>query len=191
MKFQSLKNWLVERAAERLEYGCIMLKGSVPDWKKKISIVKPEDLYAEGDDYGYEKEPHVTIIYGLHDEDIDRGELYDHLKNIWPVQVTISQISIFENSDDYDVVKFDVPLTEDLKAYRNFFEKFYPNTQSFPDYHPHMTIAYVKKGEGKKYVQKVEPFKVLFNKSMYSYKEDKEIFDLGEEINPAAAIRNE
>jgi len=185
MKFESLKNWLMERAAERLEYGCIMLKGDVPNWKEKISIVKPEDLYVEGDDYGYEKEPHVTVIYGLHDEDIDRGELYDHLKNIWSIRVTINQISIFE-TDEYDVVKFDVPLVKDLKAYRQFFEKFYPNTQTYDEYHPHMTIAYVKKGEGKKYVQKIEPFKVLFNKSMYSYKDEKKIFDLGDEINPGA-----
>jgi len=191
MNFTSFSNWLNERAAEKLQYGCLMLGASVPNWKEKISIVKPEDLYTEGDDYGYEKEPHVTIIYGLHDDEIYKSEFLDHVKSLYPVEVTIDQISIFDENNDYDVVKFDVPVTEDLKQYRNFFEKFYPNTQTYDEYHPHMTIAYVKQGEGQKYVQKVKPFKVLFNTAMYSYKDEKQIFDLGKELNPAAPIRNE
>ena len=44
----------------------------------------------------------------------------------------------------------------------------FPNTQTFKDYHPHITIAYVKKGEGKKYVQKVKTFETTFNESVYS-----------------------
>lgn len=191
MNFTSFSKWLNERAAEKLQYGCLMLGASVPNWKEKISIVKPEDLYTEGDDYGYEKEPHVTIIYGLHDDKIYKSEFLDHVKSLYPVQATISQISIFENDNEYDVVKFDVPVTEDLKEYRNFFEKFYPNTQTFNEYHPHMTIAYVKRGEGQKYVQKVKPFKVLFDTAIYSYKDEKQIFDLGKEINPVAAAKNE
>jgi hypothetical protein len=29
----------------------------------------------------------------------------------------------------------------------------YPFTSNFPDYHPHMTIAYLKPGTGKRYVK--------------------------------------
>ena len=30
----------------------------------------------------------------------------------------------------------------------------YPHTNDFPDYHPHLTIGYIKKGKGQKYVDK-------------------------------------
>ena len=182
MNFTSFQNWLNERAAERLEYACLMMGANIPDWKEKISIVKEEDLYKEGDDFGYEKEPHVTIIYGLHYEDIIVEEICDQIKLLYPVKVTIDTISIFETQQGYDVVKYDVPLTDDLKDYRKYFETFYPNTQTYKDYHPHMTIAYVKPGEGKKYVQKVTPFEVNFNKAIYSTpEEEKFVFDLGDE----------
>ena len=170
MTFTSFKNWLNERKNENLSYGCLMLYAKVPDWNKRIHIVKPEDIYEKDDDYGYEKEPHLTIVYGLHDEELDKKELYEKIQEIIrPVTVTIDTIGIFEqkNNTDYDVVKFDVPPTAQLKGYRKEFMKF-PNTQSFRAYHPHMTIAYVKKGKGKMYAQKIEPFTVTFNQAVYS-----------------------
>ena len=56
MKFTSFKNWLLERAAEKMEYACIMLSANIPDWKQKLSIVAKEDLYKVNDDYGYERD---------------------------------------------------------------------------------------------------------------------------------------
>ena len=181
MKFQSFKNWLLERKNENLSYGCLMLYAKVSDWNDKIRIVDKKDVYEKDDDYGYEKEPHITIVYGLHQDEIDNKELYEKIKElIRPVTVKIEKISIFEN-DEYDVVKFDVPVTDELKEYRKEFMKF-PNTQKFPGYHPHMTIAYVKRGEGKKYVQKLDkPFEVTFRQAVYSNPEHKKkYFDLGQ-----------
>jgi len=181
MNFTSFQNWLNERAAQKLEYACLMLGANMPDWKEKISIVKEEDLYKEGDDYGYEKEPHVTVVYGLHDDEIKEEQFLDEVERLYPVEVTIDEIGVFDENEDYDVVKFNVPLVEDLEDYRKHFVRYYPNTQTYDEYHPHMTIAYVKKGEGSKYAQKVEPFDVIFNKAIYSTPhEEKKIFDLGE-----------
>ena len=180
MKFIRYKNWLFERAVEKLSYGCLMLNTDIPDWKEKISIVDKDDVYEEDDDYGYEKEPHVTILYGFHDDKINKKDLYEEIKKLHPITVTIDTINCFINkdNDDYDVVKFVVPKIDQLKEYRKEFLKF-PNTQSFPGYHPHLTIAYVKKGEAKKYEQKIKPFKVTFNKAIYSSPTyNKKFFDL-------------
>ena len=181
MKFAAFKNWLLERNNANLSYGCILLKSDMDildDWAPKISIVDKEDIYEKDDDYGYEKEPHITIVYGIHQDEVDKKELYEKIKElIKPITVTIDSINIFEN-DDYDVVKYDVPSTKQLKEYRKELLKF-PNTQEFKDFNPHMTIAYVLPGTGKKYIQKVKPFKVTFKKAMYSspfYK--KKYFDL-------------
>ena len=62
----------------------------------------------------------------------------------------ISGISLFENPE-FDVVKLEVNKTPKLEEiYKNLSE--FPNSNQFPDYKPHITIAYVKKGLGQKYV---------------------------------------
>jgi 2'-5' RNA ligase len=178
MKFTSFKTWLFERKNDNLEYDCLMLGADIPNWNEKISIVDKDDVYETEDDYGYEKSPHVTIIYGIHPNEVDKEELYKEIKKLKPIKATIEKISFFE-CDDYDVVKFDVPVTPELKEYRKTFMKF-PNTQDYDDYKPHMTISYVKKGKAKKYAQKLEKsFKVTFNKGIYSSPGcNKKYFDL-------------
>jgi len=44
----------------------------------------------------------------------------------------------------------------------------YPHTTDYPDYHPHMTIAYVKKGMGKKYAEDLKDFSITPDKFVYS-----------------------
>jgi hypothetical protein len=53
----------------------------------------------------------------------------------------------------YDVLKFDVngPNLHDANGELRKF----PHTNNFPDYHPHLTIAYLKPGMGPRYVRKL------------------------------------
>ena len=57
--------------------------------------------------------------------------------------------NIFTN-DDYDVVKIDVSGSELHQLNKKL--QVLPHTNNYPKYQPHVTIAYVKKGQGKKYV---------------------------------------
>ena len=141
MNFTSFNNWLFERKNETLEYACLMLGTDILNWKEKISIVKKEDIYIKDGDYGYEKEPHTTIIYGLHQDEINLDEIYNEIKKLKPVNVSIDTISFFE-CDEYDVVKFDVQ-SKDLDKLNKILGEF-PHTSEFHSYEPHMTIAYVK-----------------------------------------------
>jgi hypothetical protein len=179
MKFTSFKNWLFERKKENLNYSCLMLYADIPNWKEKTNFIFKDDIYEKDGDYGYEKEPHVTVVYGFHDDEVDKKELYEKIEElIRPLTVTIQKISFFE-CEDYDVVKFEVPISSQLRGYRKAFLKF-PNTQTYKKYEPHMTICYVKKGEGERYAKKLEKsFKVKFNKAVYSTPdENKKYFDL-------------
>lgn len=176
-KFQSINEWINEQKDEKT-YGCVMLDAEMKDWEDNhISGIDPKDVYTKpyDDSYGLEDNPHVTVLYGIHEDEIDPEVIYDVIQNeMGPVTVKVDEISTFEN-DDYDVVKYDVPVTDELKKYREKFEKRYPNTQTFPEYHPHITLAYVKPGAGKKYIKKLdEPFDVTFNKGVYSFHKDGE-----------------
>jgi len=171
--FSSLRNFLLEEEKPP-EYGCVMLFADVPDWEKLTHrIVKPEDVYdpkEEPGEYGYENKPHITVIYGIHDKEIlDKSTIYNIIQEIPEMKISVKEIGVFENSDKpYDVVKFDIEPTKSLLKFREKFLEF-PNTQSFKEYHPHMTIAYVRRGEGKKYRRILKsPLKFKFTQGVYS-----------------------
>lgn len=178
MKFISLKNWLSENKTQskKLDYGCIMLYANISNWKEKhLSLIEKEDIYDdEFKDYGLEHEPHATILFGIHLDENKPEEIKEFMKLIFknPIEVVINKISNFE-CDDYDVVKYDVPITEELQLYHDITMQTFSNTQTFDEYKPHMTISYVKKGKGKKYSKKIKPFKVKFDTVVYSYKKNK------------------
>jgi len=184
MKFQSLNNWLKEEAVRGLKsidnqkrdyYGCLMLQSNIDNWKEYHTAgIDKKDVYIKPHDksYGLEQEPHVTVGYGFHEDEIDEETMGSVMKqNLKPITLRVDEVDVFEG-DEYDVVKYNLPLTKELQGYRDLFMKF-PNTQTHPDYKPHMTIAYVKPGTGKKYKRKLrDPFDVTFTKGVYSYHED-------------------
>ena len=134
------------------EYGCVMVEVPVSNWDEITSSIDPEDVYTGGDDtHGIQENPHVTILYGLHD-----GVTEDQVKSVFEgfndtINIEVNGVGIFENKD-YDVVKFNVNPDGALQELHDKLSEF-PNSNDFPDYKPHITIAYVKKGTGKKYVK--------------------------------------
>lgn len=150
-----------------MEYGCLMLMLNIPNWVKLLNIISKEDIYDEPG-FGLEKEPHVTVLYGFHDnvdvEDIKKTTTF--FKS--PIQVKVLNISKFEN-EKFDVLKFAVESASLDKM--NEIMTFYPHTNSFPDYNQHVTIAYLKKGTADKYLKELsDKNEYLKSKSFeYSY----------------------
>ena len=177
MKFITYKEWLNEQAEEP-KYGCVMLDAKMDkkEWlDKHAGGIDGDDVYRKpyDDSYGLEDNPHVTVLYGIHEDEIDPEPIHDVIRDkMGQITVTIDEIGTFEN-DEYDVVKYNVPVTPELKEYRRIIEDTFPNTQTFPEYNPHVTLAYVKPGCGKKYAKKLEePFELTFNKGVYSWHGD-------------------
>ena len=176
MKIGKIYNQLLtEEKGNSYKYGCVMLYLDLDENKENEiqSLIDENDLYLGTEDdpgYGREDEPHVTVLYGIHsdvpDEDVEK--LIDKLTQ---PELILNKISIFDNSDKgFDVVKFDVENNE-LHQMNEMFKKL-PYTSEYPDYHPHVTIAYVKAGEGEKYVKtlpedteiKIKPNKIVYSK---------------------------
>ena len=124
------------RAARKLR----ALGRSIPDSEL---YVDPKD-----DSYGRETEPHVTVRYGLAtDNPVD----IKALSELPPITAKLGKVSIFE-TDNYDVVKAEVVSDSIRLANKKVGELVDLPGETFKDYQPHATIAYVKKGEGKKYI---------------------------------------
>jgi len=152
-----LRTALLKEGSVKNKYGCVMVYLSIDKdkWNTFLDSIDDDDIYYEGDDFGLETEPHVTILFGLHSDvpDADVEEIIDEIGN---PEITMKGISIFEN-EKYDVLKFDVDSPALTKLNERF--KTLPHTSNFPDYHPHMTIAYLKVGKGKEYIDKLSKLK--------------------------------
>jgi len=140
-------------------FGCVMLFFDFPQIKEIHSQIDENDLYIDEEDpsFGLETDPHVTLLYGLHD-----NVTTDDVKNIisqkeQPIRFVGYNISIFD-SPKYDVLKLDVGnLRKGRHPYlfkNNKSLSSLPHEESPHDYHPHMTIAYIKQGMGQKYIEK-------------------------------------
>lgn len=109
--------------------------------------INPDDLHETetNDDV-----PHITVKYGLHTD--DHRDVEKILEPMAPARATLGTTSLFENDDkDYDVLKIDV-ASDDLAALNKAVADGTEHTDTFPEYHPHATVAYLKKGRGKNYV---------------------------------------
>lgn len=170
-----------EKKDHKREYGCLMVFLDVDKkaWKELQDMIDKDDLYTEKDDdgYGLEDKPHVTVLYGLHGE-IEDKDLEVEIHKITEPKISFKNISTFE-ADKYDVLKFDVASSDLVKLNKKFKE--FPHTSTFPNYHPHCTIAYLKKGVAEKYIKKakdlvkmdMEPEKIVYSKVDGSEKEYK------------------
>ena len=153
------------------KYACLMTGFDIPLWQDIMNLIDPEDLYTEEEGYGMETDPHTTILFGLHNNEVETEKLKQELLNINEIPGNITGMSSFngeETNRPYDVVKLDVE--SELLHGLNQKIKQYPHTNEFPEYHPHITIAYVKKGMGQKYHGELPSVPtVLGKKIIYSY----------------------
>lgn len=149
---------LLERKAT-YEYGCAMAYFDFPKLKEIQSKIDDEDVLHElnGKELGLEDEPHVTLLYGLHDDKIDSKKLMEACKKHKLDEIELGNVSMFDNPN-FDVLKFDATSEDLIKCNEALCEEF-PYTNDFPDYHAHCTIAYLKKGKAKKYIEMFKEMK--------------------------------
>lgn len=154
-------------------------------------LIKDADLADSIDWNPREENPHITVKYGLHTNQAD--EVRKILADVPPFEVTLGKTSIFPAKEgaDYDVVKVDVDSPE-LHRINKLIADNTDVTDTHPTYNPHVTLAYVKKGEGKKYVGN-DAFagqKLTFNEIQFSDKNGNQIpIKLGGKDRSTAVFR--
>jgi hypothetical protein len=179
MNIIKLKYLLNEKYGD-YSYGCIMACIDEASTRKILTFnynIIPEDaIYREGDQYGREETPHVTLKYGL-TKSYTQEQMKHLLRNVLPFSIQVKGIGVFEN-ETFDVVKFDVDGKE-LRALNEMFSML-PNHDQHPEYNPHMTLAYLKKGSGRSFVKSPKRFARLPIKMVeYSDRGEKTYYRLG------------
>lgn len=156
------------------QYAFLMIDYDTPELIKDIQKkLTDDDLYVEkdNDDFGIEDETHVTLVPCL-DNDIDLNELKKLLKPLKDYEIMLRNISLFRN-DKYDVLKCDVVSMNLIDTNRKITDRFTTHSD-FKEYHPHTTIAYVKKDHGDNFTEDLlSPMIVLKPKCFhFSYVDD-------------------
>jgi 2'-5' RNA ligase len=141
-------NWYKIAEGENHEYSCVMLPLSYEVGASILSFGSdiPDSELAED---GREDSPHVTVLYGLHTNNVQ--DIKDALKGESDIKLTLGKTKIFPANEkrDSDVVIIEI-ISDDLHRLNKKLCKL-DYTNKYDEYKPHATIAYVKPGEGKKY----------------------------------------
>jgi 2'-5' RNA ligase len=114
------------------------LAQKVRDFGKSI----PDEYiyYDKKDEKGRQEEIHVTVKYGIHTD--DPAAVLSVVENVKPLKVRLGKTKIFW-LDNCIVLKISVQ-SQDLVALNRRIRRNLQCTDTYPDYKPHITIAYVK-----------------------------------------------
>lgn len=152
---------------EKPKYSFLMIDYETPKLITDIwNTLADEELYLNPeypDDYGLERKTHVTVVPCL-DNNVDIEALKKYLRPLYEYPLLLTNVSAFTNNQDYDVLKCDV-ASDILYSTNKRICADFPTFTEYKEYHPHMTIAYMKKGlTGKYHKDIVIPLVILHPK---------------------------
>ena len=146
-------------------------QGSPLDALVKLAKSIPTEELHEGE-RSTRDDMHITVKYGLHTSNSD--EVAKIVRGFGPVTVKLGKTSIFPANEkkSYDVVKVAV-TGDDIHRLNKLISDSTECTDTWPDFKPHLTIAYVMPGFGRKYsgLDTFEGMELTFDTLQFSNKE--------------------
>jgi 2'-5' RNA ligase len=127
-------------------FGCLLARLQEPLASKvrALALSIPDDRIFDDEDgeLGREDKPHVTVKYGLHTSDTEL--VASKVSGFPPFPIALGRVSVFHGDGDFVVLKVSVQ-SRDLKVLNRHISKTLECTDTHPEYHPHVTIAYLVK----------------------------------------------
>lgn len=135
--------WLMAYMPKEVSEAIFKFSMQIPD---KHLFINDDDISS-----GRETHPHLTVLAKI--SETNEEKIKKVLKKVKPFTITLDKPSLFEK-EDKDVLKIDVKSTGLEKAHK-YLKGLIKNNDAFPDYKPHITIAYLKKGKGEEYLKNI------------------------------------
>lgn len=150
----NIKRTVTKRPPASRPFGCLMYDINFPLFNELLAEINPSDIVKSLD----ESETHCTVLYGIHRVK-DETKMFHFIQMVYNtyknININFGEVSLFTNAKrKFDVIKIDINST-DLTAINQMVRNNFPYTSDFPIYHPHMTLTYVKAGEGQKYLDRL------------------------------------
>ena len=136
------------------EYDCIsaIVPENIAAQVRSFAEGVPDDILYTGDGseedaakYGREMNPHLTLLYGM--ENSDSSELASTLSSYTSMSGVLGEINLFKQ-EDYDVIYVSVNGDDFNASHKALADSVEAPGNTHPEYVPHITIAYVRPGEG-------------------------------------------
>ena len=150
--------------------GCIMLDTEIIENQIPESFLytsdKPEDIHNNGFVAGVT--PHITLLFGLLESGVTWKKYVEEVLKDWmPKSVQVTGIGCFDAPKEepyYCVVAF----VDSPKLYEGHQRlQFLPHIDTFPNYVPHLTLAYIKKDDANRDIVIALYNKLLVGKELY------------------------
>ena len=137
----------------KYDYGVVQTSDvpeTVTDAIKDIQGSIDKDKLYDGEDEpgwvenGIQKLFHITVLFGVNDDVKDEvKKVFDKYR---PVHIETTEIKYFSSDPNYDVAIVRCK-SEELTKIHDELKDTLENKETYPNYKPHITIAYLKKGE--------------------------------------------
>jgi 2'-5' RNA ligase len=105
----------------------------------------PDSKLASDDGRQMADDIHITVLYGIHSSDFSEFRKAVLDSGIKEIKVELGKINKFSKDEHTDVIYVEVSPDYNLTALRGFLKNNLKNTQTHEEYHPHVTLAYVKR----------------------------------------------
>lgn len=161
-----IQNYKCKINLTHYDFACLMIDifpiPLITKLQKQLDIV---DLSSKGIEYNQ----HITVVFG-----IDTNVNLSRVENLIPTNIgdlKFGKIGVFYGQE-YDVLKVSVIPSEELLKLRADIVNKLSVTLTFPDFNPHITLAYLKKGTADKYLERFCDYdlsKEIISFSNYNY----------------------
>ena len=126
-----------------MERAFVMIDLETPEFISEIHSLLPEEVIYTNECPGMEKETHVTL-FPLVSNKTPLSGMVKYLPSIEDIVIHVSGISVFRN-EKFTVLKADITVDSQIHRLNSKLSEHFISESEFKEYHPHVTIAYLRK----------------------------------------------